>query len=96
MREQVHQCANQPGVIRIEKNSGYFGKEESWVLVVARSATEKDLEENHCLEEVGEDIWSTVVEVSHCPCCGIYLGEIQGEQAEIAHFDFSSWNPRQS
>ena len=90
MSDRTHQCVNQPTSVWIERDSGYFGKDKSWVLVVARLATERDLEENHHLEEVGEAIWSTVVEVSHCPYCGICLGEIQCGEAEIVHFDHST------
>jgi len=78
----------------MEKDAGYFRKSENWVLVVSRSATEEDLEENHYLEEVGEEIWSTVVEISHCPYCGKSLGAIRSREAEIAHFDFNNWNAR--
>ncbi len=80
-------------------DDNYFGKEDNWVLVIVRSATEDDLVENHYLEEVGEDIWCTAVEISHCPYCGIYLGEIRGDAAntvKIAHFDYRSWNSRRS
>ena len=91
---QIHQCANLPASVRIEKGSGYFGEAESWVLVIARLATEKDLEENHYLEEVDEEIWCTLVEISHCPYCGIHLDEIPGGEAEIAHFDYSRWSSR--
>jgi len=92
MRERTHQCTSQPGSVRIEKDGGYFKKVENWVLVVSRSAAEEDLEENHYLEEVGEEMWSTVVEISHCPYCGRFLGKIQGQEVEIAHFDHSGWN----
>ena len=90
----MHHCESLPEPVRIEKDGAYFGKEENWVLVVTRSATEEDLEENHYLEEVGEAIWCTVAEISHCPYCGKFLGKIRGKDTEIAHFDFSSWESK--
>ncbi|MBF8221034.1 hypothetical protein IHD13_00045 [Halomonas sp. 328] len=94
MEERIHHCETLPESVRIEKDGGYFGKEENWVLVVTRLATDEDLEENHYLEEVGETIWCTVAEISHCPYCGKFLGEIRGRDPKTAHFDFSSWEAR--
>jgi hypothetical protein len=94
MEERIHQCENLPESVCIEKDVGYFGKKENWVIVVTRSATEEDLEENNYLEEVGETIWCTVAEISHCPYCGTFLGPIQGKDTEIAHFDFSRWESK--
>ncbi len=96
MGERIHQCPNQPASVSVERGGSYFGKDENWVLVVTRSATEQDLEENHYLEEVGETVWSTVVGISHCPYCGKSLAQIQGGEAEIAHFDYSSWKSKRS
>lgn len=90
--DETHQCANLPDSIRVERGSGYFADADHWVLVISRSATEQDLEENQHLEEIGQDLWSTVLEVSHCPYCGLYLGAIQTVDANTAHYDYSSWN----
>jgi hypothetical protein len=94
MEEKSHHCKTLPESVCIEKDDGYFGNGENWVLVVTRSATEEDLEENHYLEEVGETIWCTVAEISHCPYCGKFLGEVRGGDPETAHFDFSSWESK--
>lgn len=35
-----------------------------WCLVIQRSASESDLEENHHLDEVGDSIWQTIIGIS--------------------------------
>ena len=95
MNHRVHQCSSQPASASVERGSNHFGR-DNWVLVVTRSASEQDLEENHYLEEVGETIWSTVVEISNCPYCGKRLQQIEGGEAEIAHLDYSSWSSKRS
>ena len=91
MKERVHLCSGQSPGICIERDGGYLDNDDVWVLVVAREATEGDLEENHHLEEIGEELWSTVVQISHCPFCGEKLGEVGPGDVEFAHFDSSEW-----
>ena len=45
----------------------------AWTLNIQKEATESDLEENHYLETEGEAIWVTMLEITHCPFCGIQL-----------------------
>ena len=91
MRNTAHQCDAIPAGVRVEPDSGYLGKDTQWVLVVSREATEADLEENNYLENVGEEIWSTVVRIACCPYCGEQLGDLNVQDAAFAHFDFSRW-----
>ena len=93
--ERAHHCANQPRNVLIERDASYFGNEGCWVLILSRTATEDDLEENQHLEQVGDDIWRTLVEISHCPYCGGFLGNRVGKEAQMAHVDYSSWHAKQ-
>ncbi len=49
------------------------GYDSVWNLIIRRESTETDLENNHYLEEAGETIWETILEISHCPYCGEHL-----------------------
>lgn len=94
---KIHECDNIPvSGIQIVFNNNYSGRDiPSWQLHVTREATEEDLDENHHLEEPGEIIWQTIVEISHCPYCGsdLYNGfdVIPEEIGSFRHYDFSSW-----
>ena len=100
-QDAVHDCDGMPehGMsIRLDKN---HVRRESfvWCLFVERQATEDDLEENHHLEEVGETIWTTVVEVGFCPYCGqeLVAAPDNNEPADFGrftHIDCSSWTSR--
>ena len=63
--------------------------------MVQQKATDKDLEENHSLETVGETIWYTVVGIAHCPYCGTRLpgddAAPAARDAEYRHVDSSGW-----
>lgn len=66
-----------------------------WCLVIQRSASESDLEENHYFDEVGDSIWQTIVGISHCPYCGENLESVKcnnaAREAEFFHIDSSGW-----
>ncbi|EKD93693.1 MAG: hypothetical protein ACD_28C00081G0003, partial [uncultured bacterium] len=55
----------------------------------------EDLEENHHLEEEGETLWETSLEILHCPFCGKYLLENKDKVFEdygrFHHNDCSDW-----
>jgi len=89
---QVHECAFQFPGIRIEKSRSYFHEDFTWQIVVERVATEKDLEENHHLENVGDELWSVVVEIDHCPYCGEQLRENKTGKKTFELFDSSGWS----
>ena len=91
MNSTAHQCDAIPAGIRIEPDSGYLGADTQWVLVVSREATEADLEENNYLEDVGDEIWTTVVQITCCPYCGERLGHLSEHEDAFAHFDCSGW-----
>ena len=84
---EVHECAYQSPGIRIEKSRSYFHQSSTWQIVVEREATEKDIEENHYLENVGDQIWSVVVEINHCPYCGKELRDNKFGEKSFALFD---------
>jgi len=87
----VHECQYQDSGIRIEFSRSYFHEHFTWQLVVTREATELDLEMNHELEQVGDQIWSTVIEINNCPYCGEKLRRSALDSIEYAHFDSSGW-----
>jgi len=91
MNNQFHLCPVATSGISIERGAHFPHKPDSWSLVVTREATEDDLEDNPYLEHVGDEIWSTIVEVAYCPFCGEMLGELKNGDAEFAHFDSSDW-----
>lgn len=61
------------GEVWIEKGEGEYR------LNINHVATEQDLDENSYLEEVGQTIYSVVLNVRYCPYCGVKLGEGSGE-----------------
>jgi hypothetical protein len=69
---KIHQCSSLPkeGVEVIFSRNGIDGYDSVWNLIIRRESTETDLENNHYLEEAGETIWETILEISHCPYCG--------------------------
>lgn len=87
----THQCDAIPAGIRIERYSGDSGMTAPWMLVVAREATEADLEENHYLEDVGDELWSTEMQIACCPYCGEQLGPLNEDKPMFTHFDSSRW-----
>ena len=97
---KIHQCQRLPkSGIQIIYSDQYLSKSEfSWQLKISREATEEDLEENHYLEEVGETIWTTIVEIECCPYCGesLYLesGGVANGQVEFLHIDSSGWSSK--
>ncbi len=91
-RFEVHECTFLSPGIRIEKSRSYFHDDFTWQIVVEREATEKDLEENHYLENVGDPIWSVVVEINHCPYCGEQLRENKIGNKAFDLFDSSGWS----
>lgn len=64
-----------------------------WCLVIQRSASESDLEENHHLDEVGDSIWQTIIGISYCPYCGENLESVKcnkaAREAEFFYIDSS-------
>jgi len=68
---RIHKCKNLPKAVEIYFTDGYFKRLEStWQFNIYRESTEEDLQESHLLEEVGETMWSTTIEILHCPYCG--------------------------
>ena len=94
---KTHKCDKLPAVgihIFCDEDSS-FRDHAVWQMHIIREATEEDLEENHHLEEVGETIWRTIVEISHCPYCGQNLyptgHKLDDDHGEFGHVDSSCW-----
>lgn len=97
----VHECEDMPRVgVSVRREKGYLEREDlGWRLVVERQATEGDLEENHHLEELGDVIWTTMVEIRFCPYCGHELAVAQrgskpDDFGRFVHIDYSAWTSR--
>jgi len=92
---QIHQCPKLPekGVEVIFSRNGIDSYDSVWNLIIRRESTEDDLEENHHLEEIGETIWETILEISHCPFCGEILNKFKEIcEGRFLHRDCSSWS----
>lgn len=101
MQHLIHDCGQIPNSgIAIRCGSAFFENEDlSWCLFIERLATEEDLQENHYLEEIGEQIWTTAVEIKFCPYCGVELltnkpGGLTEEFGYFVHIDSSGWLSR--
>lgn len=95
MKFEEHNCDKLPKRgIYISTGRERIHDQSSWVLRVSREATEQDLEENHYLEEVGEEIWSVAVEIAFCPYCGESLCENEPSlvRGEFVLLDSSGWS----
>lgn len=98
MKYEIHQCDELPkdGIQLYRNKSGKGGAGKKWILSIMREATEKDLEENHFLELVGDTIWETQVAVKCCPYCGEKLPDFdEPEQTEFTwfeHYDHAEWS----
>lgn len=92
---KIHQCPALPakGVEVLFSRNGFDGFDSVWLLIIKRESTLEDLEDNHYLEEEGETLWETILEISHCPFCGQELYE-NGESSEdkFVHRDSSGWS----
>jgi len=64
-------------------------------MVISRKATLEDLEKYPNLNEEGETVWETLLEITHCPYCGIYLPEADHPKYQdcglFVHNDQSEW-----
>lgn len=97
----IHDCDQMPkSGVSIRSGAAYFEVEDlGWCLFVERLATEDDLQENHYLEEVGDTMWTTAVEIRHCPYCGVELldartRDLPDDFGRFVHIDSSGWLSR--
>ncbi|RJY01626.1 hypothetical protein D5R81_19865 [Parashewanella spongiae] len=88
---RYHECKSLPekGITIIYSNEFLSDDKHVWNMIVERTAEEADLEENHYLEEVGDTIWQTIVEIYCCPFCGDSLSTSKRQvmSADIVHYD---------
>jgi len=94
---KLHECEKLPeaGIQIHYSMDNIHRRKKNWHLTIRREATENDLFENHYLEEEGETIWETSLEITHCPYCGEYLYDdvnIKFENiGKFTHSDYSKW-----
>jgi hypothetical protein len=97
---KLHECRNLPkeGVQVLYSMDNVIRHKKTWRLVVRREATSQDLMENTILEEEGQTLWETYLEITHCPFCGEKLYDIQDTDYEdygkFVHFDYSEWKSK--
>ena len=103
LQSHIHDCSQMPvqGVAIRFGIDWFAGEGYSWCLFAERLATEEDLKENNYLEEVGETIWTTVVEIKFCPYCGKDLfgpdsPSFPDDYGRFFHMDSSGWLSRRS
>jgi hypothetical protein len=92
---KLHKCSEMPesGIYIYFCREDGEGYANAWNLLIRRESTEEDLEENHYLEEVGEPIWETLLEISHCPFCGEQLNKGKSSRdGNYLHRDYSDWS----
>lgn len=82
-----HICKSQPNGVSIEYCGDYFQDDFSWHLVIAREADETDLVNNHYLENIGDELWSVMLEINCCPYCGKSLESTKGNGGRFALFN---------
>lgn len=94
---KVHKCDKLPstGIDIYFHEDSSFRDHAVWQMWITREANEEDLEENHYLEEIGQTIWQTKVEISFCPYCGQSLypegHKLDDDHGEFDHADYSRW-----
>ena len=97
---KLHECGKLPkvGIQIIYSMDTIYREEKTWRLIIRREASAEDLMENHFLEEQGQLIWETSLEITHCPYCGEYLYEEQNinirDIANFVHYDYSEWKSK--
>ena len=95
-----HKCEHLPsnGVEIYYYQYDYLRDTPVWRLFIRREATEEDLEENSILEQIGEMIWETNIEIYCCPYCGEKLpsdDEVKlTDYGRFSHSDSSSWRTK--
>ncbi len=98
---KLHQCENLPGDVQIIFSMDeYERKCMVWRMFIRRTADEKALDENHHLEQEGDIIWETSIEIIFCPFCGEQLFDLKTSPLEdfgkFHHFDCSKWYGKRS
>lgn len=88
-----HQCDKLPKGAYVYKAQVSSSSRLVWRLHLIREATEEDLEENHYLNEIGEDIWTVLAEISFCPYCGdnLYDGQLNEANGGFVLYDSSGY-----
>ena len=59
-----------------------------WQMLISHKANEDDLENNHLLENVGDLIWQTSVQIQCCPYCGERLERELTQQKQPYYYHF--------
>ncbi len=82
-----HTCEYQPKDVIVEYSCDTLHENFTWQVIYHRKASEEDLENNHYLETVGEELWSLVAEINNCPYCGLSLRKQKIDNGEYILID---------
>lgn len=94
---ELHECESLPGGVRIVFSMDHVERKAMvWRMFIRREAKIEDLEDNHYLEEEGETIWETSIEIVFCPFCGEQLFDLKASPfknfGKFEHSDYSGWH----
>ncbi|MBE4594301.1 hypothetical protein BOO24_18350 [Vibrio navarrensis] len=88
----IHECSYLPeNVVSIFCSDEV--KEDAqpiWQMLISHKANEDDLENNHLLENVGDLIWQTSVQIQCCPYCGEKLERELTLQKQLYYYHFNA------
>jgi hypothetical protein len=97
---ELHECDQLPpkGIQILFSMDEADRKAKTWRLIIRREATNDDLMENHILEEEGQTLWETYLEITHCPFCGKSLYNKPPTEfkdyGQFVHYDRSEWTSK--
>ena len=94
---ELHECEFLPEGVRIVFSMDHGERKAMvWRMFIRREAESEDLEVNHYLEEEGEIIWETSIEIVFCPFCGEQLFDLKSSPfknfGKFEHSDHSGWH----
>ena len=91
MNVSEHRCESLPeDTVSIFINEDF--EPDRWWLCIGQYADEETLLENHLMENVGDTLWQTLIQIKFCPYCGEkLLPESEIFTGDSHHHDFSRW-----
>jgi hypothetical protein len=98
---ELHECESLPEGVEIIFSMDHDERENMvWRMFIRREAESEDIEDNHYLEEEGDTIWETSIEIVFCPFCGEQLFDLKASPfksfGKFEHSDHSDWHVKRS
>ena len=100
MLQDIHECINLPrSGVRVQYTREFSDLSyDSWRMIIYRETAEEDLERNTFIENIGDLIWVTAMDIIHCPFCGKNLYEGMKQEhipaGNAVHVDYSDWSAK--